>query len=149
MSEIRIKLDPCNPGQFYACCGLIELLELAGARTLSRFYADSCRPRDAEFVVRCEDGLSLDAVLKAIKNADFRSGKTDKPPYKDAIAPVSISIFGRKMELDWWLNEFHDQATPLKCWARDSASIPDLLGRRWILGIRPMSKTKRCGRTRQ
>ncbi len=22
---IRVKLDPCNPGQFFACCGLLEL----------------------------------------------------------------------------------------------------------------------------
>ena len=34
MPELRIPFDPCNPGQFYACCGLIELFELSGAQTL-------------------------------------------------------------------------------------------------------------------
>lgn len=117
MPEIRIHIDPCNPGQFYACCGLIELFELRGAKTLSRFHADLLRPRDAEFTVDSEGDLNLDVVMEAIKNASFLPGNADKPPYKDSITPVSVSIFGHDIELDWWLNEFHDRATPLKCWA--------------------------------
>jgi CRISPR-associated protein Csb3 len=27
MPIIRLKLDPCNPGQFFACCGLLELAD--------------------------------------------------------------------------------------------------------------------------
>jgi CRISPR-associated protein Csx14 len=117
MPEIRIHLDPCNPGQFYASCGLIELFELAGAKTLSQFHTDFRRPRDAEFAVQSDDDFNLDAVMKAIKEATFLPESTDRPPYKDSIAPVAVSLFDRHVELDWWLSEFHEKAGPLKCWA--------------------------------
>jgi CRISPR-associated protein Csx14 len=117
MPEICVQLDPCNPGQFYACCGLIELFELAGAKTLSQFHTDYRRPRDAEFRVQSDEDLNLDAVIRAIKEATFVSGSTDRPPYKDSIAPVSVSLFDHHVELDWWLSDFHEKAGPLKCWA--------------------------------
>ncbi|MGB6134689.1 MAG: hypothetical protein WBG54_23125 [Acidobacteriaceae bacterium] len=117
MPELRVAIDPCNPGQFYACCGLIELLDLAGTYTLSRFYMDRYHPREAEFVVESERGLDLDFIASAIKQATFTPASVDKPPYKDSIAPVSVSVLNHDLDLDWWLNEFRDQATPLKCWA--------------------------------
>jgi hypothetical protein len=117
MPELRFSLDPRNPALFYACCGLIELLDIAGYDTLASFYVDRHHPRRAEFVVEGNRDSTLDALVGAIKGAKFQPGSSDQPPYKNAIAPVSISIFDREVELDWWLREFHDQATPLKCWA--------------------------------
>lgn len=133
MPEVRIPLDPCNPGQFYACCGLIELFERAGANTLSWFHTDFRRPRNSEFMIQSDADLNLQFVVNSLKRAKFRPGNSDNPPYKDSIVPVSVSIFDRDMELDWWLNTFHEEATPLKCWAGQvttkklTSEIPKLL----------------------
>ena len=133
MPELRIPLDPCNPGQFYACCGLIDMFEYAGAKTLSWFRTDIQRPRTSEFTVQIDADLNLQLVVNAIKRAEFFPGSSERPPYKDSIAPISVSIFDRDIELDWWLNEFHEKATPLKCWAGQvttkklASEIPKLL----------------------
>jgi CRISPR-associated protein Csx14 len=117
MPELRFTIDPCNPGQFYACCGLFELLDIAGIDTQAQFYLDGRQPRKAEFVVRGDGDLSLDWIARAIKEAKFTPAGVDQPPFKDSITPVSVSIFGLHLALDWWLNEFHDSSTQLKCWA--------------------------------
>jgi hypothetical protein len=117
MPELRFPIDPRNPALFYACCGLIELCTLAGADTLTRFNVDHRHPRKAEFVVESNQHLSLDFLICALKEAQFTPASVDQPPYKDAIAPVVVSILNHEFNLDWWLQEFHDQATPLKCWA--------------------------------
>lgn len=120
MGELRIPLDPCNPGQFYACCGLIELLELSGNRTASRFSVDQRRPHQAYFVVTSEKELDVQSIVGALREAEYRPLRrqnAENPPTKDSIAPASVSIFGQRFMLDWWLDEFHYKATPLKCWA--------------------------------
>src|SRR5215831_10930731 len=58
MPELRARLDPCNPGQFYACCGLFEIAAAQCTGAAARFVCDEDRPRAAEFVV---DGPSLPA----------------------------------------------------------------------------------------
>lgn len=117
MPELRLAIDPCNPGQFYACCGLAELFDLAGEETISRFIVKSYRAREAEFVVQNHGGLTLRSAMGALKGAKYTPGQVDQPPNKDSIAPISVSIFGQDFKLDWWLNQFHDGATAFKCWA--------------------------------
>jgi CRISPR-associated protein Csx14 len=123
MAELRISLDPCNPGQFYACCGLIELFDMTGAQTLSKFEVDWRRPREATFVLTSETTLELSAILQAIREAEYKplprpeAEAEDKAPDKDSIAPLRVTIFGRELVLDWWLGCFHHKAHWLKCWA--------------------------------
>jgi CRISPR-associated protein Csx14 len=137
MPELSISIDPCNPGLFYACCGVIELFELSGADTRSQFRFDHHYPRTAEFVLASDSELDLGSLVKAIRDSNFSPyarRSADKPPEKDSIAPVSASIFGKKFDLDWWLDEFHDRATSLKCWAGQVTTqklfseLPKLLG---------------------
>jgi CRISPR-associated protein Csb3 len=86
MAELRISLDPCNPGQFYACCGLIELFDMTGAQTLSKFEVDWRRPREATFVLTSEASLELSAITQAIREAEYkplpRPEAEDKTPDK-------------------------------------------------------------------
>ena len=123
MPKLRISLDPCNPGQFYACCGLIELFELNGSRTLSNFEVNWRHPREAEFVLASELELDLHSIANAIREAKYeplpRPGSEGKPPDKDSIAPAQVSIYGKSFTLDWWLESFHHKPRSLKCW-RDS-----------------------------
>jgi CRISPR-associated protein Csx14 len=124
MPELRIEFDPCNPAQFYACCGLIELFDLIGANTLSRFQVDWHRPRKATFVLVSAASLELGAMATALRTASYRTlRRTTKrenapvAPDKDPIAPVFVKILGKRFVLDWWLDEFHEKAGSLKCWA--------------------------------
>ncbi len=119
MHELRIPLDPCNPGQFYACCGLVELAELSGACTLSHFEINDHLPRRAEFVVQSTSPVSLAALLDDLREADYKalSRPVIGSSEKDSIAPIEATIFGSSRILDWWLDAFWEKATSLKCWA--------------------------------
>lgn len=120
MHEIRVRVDPCNPGQFYSCCGIVELCELAGATTLSHFLVNPKLPRLAEFVVGSDIEISLSSLVDAIKAASFtmleRPG-AENPPDKDSVAPARAELLGESIQLDWWLDDFQSKATQLKCWA--------------------------------
>lgn len=120
MSDLRLSIDPCNPAQFYACCGLVELAEIAGNPASSRFVVDTKRPRQAEFILETEAALDLPTIAESLKQAEyrpFRRETAENPPQKDSIAPVEVTIFKQKFVLDWWLDDFHEKAKPLKCWA--------------------------------
>lgn len=114
-TELRFALDPTNPGQFYACCGLIELFELFGADTLSRFEVNPRKPRSAEFAVTADSPLDLSAVLIAVAAADYKA--IERCPAEESVKPVRARLGNREIELDWWLDEFRSKATRLKCWA--------------------------------
>lgn len=115
MHELRINLDPCNPGQFYACCGVIELLELMGFETLSRFSLSESTPRRGQIIIASAERLSLRMVIDYIRNAEYVFAV--RPSVReDKLAPVTTSHCGQSHTLDWWLDEFHDERSILKCW---------------------------------
>ncbi len=113
MPELRITIDPANPGQFYACCGLIELFDLHGAETLSHFEASRRVPRRAEFVLRSGHPLNLAALLDELANAEY----TVLDHRDKAIAPVSVRLGPACCQLDWWLDSFRQEKSGLKLWA--------------------------------
>jgi CRISPR-associated protein Csx14 len=117
MSEIRIPLDPMNPGQFFACCGLFALLAPGGEDVLARFEVDEQTPRRATFVVQGAQ-TDLPSILKQIREANSESLKPEagEAP-EETVLPVGLSIGEQAWRLDWWLDEFWDKTTNLKCWA--------------------------------
>lgn len=123
MNELRIPIDPLNPGHFYACCGLLELLEPAHEWLESRFESTARMPRRSEFLLRSEAPIDLKAALEAVRLAEYKAqpgaeGEVDGA----AILPVLARLPGREVVLDWWLHEFRDKATNLKCWAGQMTS---------------------------
>jgi CRISPR-associated protein Csx14 len=139
MSELRFPLDPCNPGQFYACCGLVELFDLHGAQTLSCFKLDPRLPRQAIFAITSAASLHLSDVLTALKKARCnavlrhkpeafrkrRSGQPERnePGGKDSTAPLLVSLQEQTITLDWWLDEYWDEKSDLKFWAGNQSSL--------------------------
>lgn len=113
MPELRLPLDPCNPGQFFACCGLFELAAGKTAGTGAHFVCAEDRPRRAEFVVSGPELPGLETLLKGLRELTFDLVDSDE----EAIRPVRLRVNGQTLELDWWLDEFREQATRLKCWA--------------------------------
>jgi CRISPR-associated protein Csx14 len=105
-------MDPLNPGQFFGCCGLFQLIDLDDSGVLASFRLVAERPRVAEFIV--ESSVGLGEVLRRLSSA--------QPNFLDvgveaSIVPATIDYGGRQLILDWWLNEFRDKAVNLKCWA--------------------------------
>jgi CRISPR-associated protein Csx14 len=115
MTELRVPLDPCNPGQFFACCGLFEL---AGdsPNTSGQFVCSEGRPRHAEFAIAGPETPSWESLLAQLHDLTF------EPPagteeIEESVRPGVVSPAGRTLELDWWLDAFQDGNTNLKCWA--------------------------------
>lgn len=115
MNELRVRLDPLNPGQFFACCGLLELVNLDHHGALSRFVLHQSQPRVADFMIGGQDHcMGLADVLARLRIAEPEFPDQQIEP---AIRPVSIPFNGTTLVLDWWLNEFRDGTVNLKCWA--------------------------------
>ncbi len=139
MPEIRIHLDPCNPGQFYAYCGLLEVLELRKASTLSYYAIDALLPHKAAFVIESEAAIDILGAITRVAEAEceaiFRDGADGKQgpsrsrrgaaKSKDSTAPLLIHLPGQeKIILDWWLDEFwSDDNSNLKLWAGNQSSL--------------------------
>ncbi len=133
MAELRIPLDPCNPGQFYACCGLIELFELSGTQTLSKFVVNWHSPRQATFILESSSSPDLLGVFNLLRNPDIyeyvsrqkmrdrnRKQQSDKEGEQtddgDKAPALRLHVKGRIFEIDWWLDVFRQKVSPLKLW---------------------------------
>jgi CRISPR-associated protein Csx14 len=112
-------LDPLNPGQFFACCGLFELLDRDEPGLLSHFVVDPKRPRVAAFRVDTARGSeALPAILRLLQSAVPEFPDDPQGPKIEApVKPAVIAYGGRRLALDWWLDEFRDKTTNIKCWA--------------------------------
>lgn len=115
MGELGIRMDPLNPGHFFACCGVFELIGMEQPAALAWFVVDPHRPRLAECVIETPGtSPNLSPVLRRLKTA--------KPAFPDtgiepAIRPAEIPYNNTVLVLDWWLNKFRDDTENLKCWA--------------------------------
>ena len=122
VDELRIPIDPCNPGQFFACCGLLELAATRSPDTLARFEVSARVPRSGQFVLTGCEPDKIGCALDEIRAAECAAADAGKG-VEDSIAPVALGIGGRPIVLDWWLDEFRQEATQLKCWAGNQTSI--------------------------
>jgi CRISPR-associated protein Csx14 len=111
--ELRVPMDPLNPGQFFACCGLFELFAKTEPRACAHFVADEAKPRRAEFVLEGAGLPELETVLTALRDSTVELIEEGE----QAIWPVRLTVAGETFVLDWWLNEFREKPTYLKCWA--------------------------------
>lgn len=118
MPEYRIPVDLRNPGQFFACCGLFELAELASPGAAAHFSSDSTFVFDTQTAVPPRillgDGEDL----------------ADKP-YDATLEPLVIRVEGEPLTLSWWLNETRTAKTALKTWGGQQTPrrvLSELLG---------------------
>jgi CRISPR-associated protein Csx14 len=128
--SIRVKVDPTNPGQFFACCGLLELADRLWPGADGWFANDT-------FCVACEGNiLTLLSILVMDPPAAidrFEVNGLEVPPI---LAPLSFSFDGGStiaITLDAWTrvavlrgvpqvisnspwNFWSGQQTPLRIW---------------------------------
>lgn len=126
---IRIKVDVTNPGQFFACCGL---LELAG-----RLWPGSEGWFDNSNFNLCTNGTLREILSRLTRNAPHQLEKVcDDIPVKPIIAPLELKLDdsdSRALVINFWMrvtivkgkvqaisnppwNCWSGQQTPLRIW---------------------------------
>lgn len=108
---IRIPVDVTNPGQFFACCGLLELAHRLWTGTTAAFDSEGfiIKPSDANAsLIALVEEFQL-SELRCGDNADAETAGDDDD--EDGLSrPMSLGT-PFNMTLDWWADK------ALKPWA--------------------------------
>ena len=105
---IRINVDPTNPGQFFACCGLLELAD--------RLWEDAQGYFEGrEF---CVTTGTLNDVIQAIARAKL----IQLEPDNNTSSAIQVEDPFRSIRLDWWQDE-RAGGKELKVWAGSMESV--------------------------
>lgn len=105
--SIRIQVDPTNPGQFFACCGLLELADRLSPPGEGWFEGNS-------FYIATK--LTLRDLLESAQqitasNEFVDEDEDENDDYSDApVVPINITS-PVALRLDWWSDK------SLKTWA--------------------------------
>lgn len=111
-AAIAVEVNPANPGEFLACCGLLELVDRLHSG------ADGCFVGQDGFCVSPWDtgvAITLTDILWALAGTGVNQGAAGK------IAPLTLNDPVR-MKLDWWL-EASGKSGALKLWAGNQTSL--------------------------
>ena len=106
--SITVKVDLTNPGQFFACCGLLELAARLWPGAEGWF-------KDDEFCIACHD--PLEKLLQKITDAELEQIDPDD----DMASPIRLSA-PFNLTLDWWTDELSG-GRQLKVWAGSMRSV--------------------------
>jgi CRISPR-associated protein Csx14 len=129
--NIVISVDLTNPGQFFACCGLLQLAdrfwpraEVAGWFQLHRFDRATFRvSATSSFTSQILVAALLGCRRMAVDPAQPIHG-SDGKPVKDVkkIRPVLIGP-PVNLRLSWWLDELAGIQTAFKTWSANTTAI--------------------------
>lgn len=105
--SFHVHVDPTNPGQFFACCGLFELATRLDRDALARFET-------GRFVV--EGAISLAAIIDTLTHGPLRQlDDNDKTSSPIGLPPPF------DLRLDWWQADLIGRE--LKVWAGTMQSV--------------------------
>jgi len=113
-STIRVRADPTNPGQFFACCGLLELADRLWGGAEGWFEKGA-------FSIRPLDGTSVKATLGGLVGAVGASSLLQFDPDDDYSSPVELPA-PFELRLDWWKDD-RTGGDRLKVWAGSMRSV--------------------------
>ncbi len=103
--NITVNVDVTNPGQFFACCGLLELADRLWAGAEGWFERG-----DRRFFMAANG--SLESLVQAVANAEL----TAALPVDPYSSPVIIGKPFTPLWIDWWETDMTG-ARDLKVWA--------------------------------
>ena len=132
--SIRVKVDVTNPGQFFACCGLLELADRLWPGAEGWFDCES-----RQFCVACEGSLQeavcelsksqisssltdeelerLGSLLSAKKAALTPEDSAEKERLRDLWQHERLHLVSPfDLHLDWW-RDWQGDRTEMKTWA--------------------------------
>jgi CRISPR-associated protein Csx14 len=129
--NLRFEIDPLNPAQFFACCGILELLSAKAPDVSANFTLEENQLRRASFILTGSDGTALADTLAALKNAKAVS----ENGFNGGEAPVTLEIpETSKLTLDWWLVPERKYKSSFKLWAGQQTTLKlvrDMLDADW------------------
>src|SRR6266581_6758009 len=115
---IRIHVDPANPGQFFACCGLLELSRRLSPDAEGWF-------EESDFCISCSK--TLREIIEAISAAEL----VQVDP-SDATASAILIQAPFSLLLDWW--KANDTVfSGLKVWAGTMESFRIARAMQWTM----------------
>jgi CRISPR-associated protein Csx14 len=103
--SITVNVDPTNPGQFFACCGLLELADRLWPGAEGWFAEDG-----KEFRIACEG--TLKELVSSVANAELIA----HDPSDGTSTPFTIGSPFRSLSVDWWETD-QTGARDFKVWA--------------------------------
>lgn len=121
--SFSIRADVANPGQFFACCGLLELAHRMWTNVEGWFemhyFCVSMPSRSA----------TLRDVIDHLLNVGASQGRTSgvirdsrgNPVDLDKVTPIELGD-PINIRLAWWLDEFKSAFTPFKLWSGRQSS---------------------------
>src|SRR5262249_48030475 len=99
---IRVTVDPTNPGQFFACCGLLELADRLWSGAEGWFQG-------CEFCIK--SGGTLAELIQAVGGATL----TQLDPEDTTGSAIEVGSPFRPLRLDWW-QDHRAGGKELKVW---------------------------------
>jgi len=134
----RFNVDVTNPGQFLACCGILELancLELADCLNgEATGYFDNnafVTAFDPCAIMRTVVNVNVDARQMSPQEFDGRFASAAKPKTSTTIDPIKIGA-PFDFEIDWWLKP--RASTEFKTWSGDK-QIPSKILQSLLIAI--------------
>lgn len=132
MSEpIRTNVDPTNPGQFFACCGLLELASRIHRDAQARFEnGQFVLTADVPSVLECLFRCKVEADSAANAVDDEESDGSDSEPDDNAHRGRTYPMYLGEpfnLRLDWWTS-LDAQKQKLKTWTAGQRVTDLLLG---------------------
>lgn len=103
--NITVNVDVTNPGQFFACCGLLELADRLWPGAEGWFGED-----DRAFLLRASGELG--ELIQSVAKAELIPLQPSNP-YS---SPIVIGAPFRPLTVDWWATDLTG-ARDLKVWA--------------------------------
>ncbi len=88
---IAVDVDATNPGQFFACCGLLELADRLWPGAEGWFTNG-----DQAFLISASG--TLDSLVRAIATAEL----THACPSDPYSSPLIVGAPFRRLSVDWW-----------------------------------------------
>ena len=113
-AAIRVRVDPANPGQFFACCGLLELADRLWSSAEGWFEDSSFHLRTVD---RSAQNPTLASLIAAIAQAPLRAVDAND----ETASPIQIET-PFHLRLDWW-NDQRSGGDRLKVWAGRMSSV--------------------------
>lgn len=131
---LRVKVDLTNPGQFFACCGLLELAHRLDRNALGWFDVGCFNLTRAPADLICQF-LECNAEPIGLTDNDGESEADDSEKGEDKTVPIQLAA-PFDLRLDWW-NSDAAQHDKLKTWSAGK-KVTDLLN-----GKTTVRKTKK------
>lgn len=113
MSKMTVRLDPQNPGQYYACCGLLEMCEQIAPGSRASFEMGSTS-RSTTFNIMASKEVDLPQCMKILGEATTDVLLDMGEP---TVHPVKIAHKDFNIVLSFWLDWVGLKKTALKLWA--------------------------------